>query len=697
MSIQDKRTEMLTDIILKKNLQQGILPDSREFVWQLNQALRDTHYDEPSFSFSPYRNTEVVSSGRLNQDNEKIYDDLRILYTNMTAVHQVLNKHYQNFSLEKEKLEKKIDTLENALKQYIQNANRSGLLPYAYDVFDTTEKVDLEKTNRVFVDTANNAVHLVEEKNASARLIPENVATFKIYPERLDKKEELLTGNLANILTDNQDETWQKQILLKENLPVTGVLELTFNGIHNLNRIELEVFTIKPFRLNLTYTPDGATWYHLPYYETGFTVTKRVAIDFPSLDIKALRLSMQKSEADESLPETEDYDYQYLFGIQNLSFYSKQYATKGTLFSKCLDLENEPENYAINSVQLHADEWLPTGTDITYEIALPNPNGTLDWQRIDPMGRTNPNSSQVLYFSRMTKNNGQELFFPNEYAIRQSEAEDLLQNGIPLYRLSSIQNQKQAFALPKIKMLEGSTNLYVGKNTWEVTSFPSADVFASPLLNDFKKVNDGTVIDYLTLSSARSGEVFKNKTDSQTKKYLARIGFYLEEAKAIKSIPSSTEPIAIYSNGELLFAGETNVSQSIYYTFRPGWNEIVVLVNGKNTVSVNGMTVSLGFNPASLSNRIYSSSKPLKEISLFDLQYNTKVNDRTVFAKRETEKGLEILTNFGKPGLHFDLFYDYKEDGLPETEGMYIQAHFLRENGQNVPSPILRSYRLEFS
>ena len=95
----------------------------------------------------------------------------------------------------------------------------------------------------MFVDTVNNAVHLVEEKNASTRLIPENVATFKIYPERLDKKEELLTGNLANILTDNQDETWQKQILLKENLPVTGVLELTFNGIHNLNRIELEVFT----------------------------------------------------------------------------------------------------------------------------------------------------------------------------------------------------------------------------------------------------------------------------------------------------------------------------------------------------------------------------------------------------------------------------------------------------------------------
>ena len=40
MSIQNKRIALLTEQILKRNLQQGILPNSREFVWQLNQALR---------------------------------------------------------------------------------------------------------------------------------------------------------------------------------------------------------------------------------------------------------------------------------------------------------------------------------------------------------------------------------------------------------------------------------------------------------------------------------------------------------------------------------------------------------------------------------------------------------------------------------------------------------------------------------
>lgn len=697
MSIQNKRVEFLTEILLRKNLQNGLLPDSREFVWQLNQAMREVNYDQPSFRFKAYKNTEIASSGKINQDNEKIYQDLSVLYTNMTAVHQVLNKHYQNFSLEKEKLEKKIDVLENELVNYIQNANRSGLLPYSYDNFDTTEKVDLEQSTKVFVDAKNNAVHLVEEKNTSARLRPLGLTTFKLYPEKLDKKEETLTGNLANILSDNTDETWQKQILLKEHTPLTGVVEFTFQEAKSLNRVELEVFTVKPMQLSVEYTPDGETWYHLPYYEKAFAIEKKVALDFPAVDIKALRIALQKNEPDESLPEEEDYDYQYLFGFQQVAFYSKQYPTEGQLVSKKLTLENQPENYAIDRVQLYADEWLPTGTTIDYEVALANSTGVLDWQRIDPMERANPTSSQILYYSRLTKNQGQELFFPEDYSIRQSEAEDLLQNGIPLYRLSSLQNEQQQFYLPKIKMLEGSTRLFVGKNSWEVTSFPSSSVLGVPNLEDFKTIRDGTTVDFAPLTSVRTGDVFKNFKDTQTKKYLARIGFYLEEAKTITSIPAATDPIAIYSNGEKLFEGETAINQNIHFVFKSGWNEVVLLINGKNATSVNGITVSLGFNPQSMSETIYSSSKPLKEISLFDLQYNTKVNDRTVFAKRETESGLEILTNFGKPGLSFDFFYDYKDDRLTEEEGIYLRAQFSRDNGLNVPTPILRSYRLEFS
>ena len=695
MSIQNKRIALLTEQILKRNLQQGILPNSREFVWQLNQALRQSGASEPSFTFQAYRNTAVASSDRLNEDNETIYRDLSILYQNVLFVHQLLNRHHQYFSVEKERLEKEIDILENRIRQYVSNANRTGLLPYVYDTFDSTEKTDLEETSKVFVDTKNNAVHLVEERNSSVRIVPNGNIRFNFEPVGLLKKEELLTGNLNHLLSDKQDEVWQKQILLKENLSVTGQFEISFEQSQNLNHIEIESLTVRPYHLQISFTPDGNEWYYLPYHEAGVEVSKRIALDFPGIGMKKIRLTIQKKESDTSLPEEDGFNYQYLFGFQEISFYSKQYPSVGTFCSKPLSLLHTPENYAIDTVQLIADESIPTGTAIQYEIALLGENGW-DWQRIDPKGRRNPEAPQQLKFSRLRKNEGETLFFPEEFSIRQSEAEDLRKNGIPLYRLSSLRNSKTFLELPKIKMLSGRTKLYVGKGTWEVQSFPDEQTDSVPKLEEFKSIRDGRTVEYVQIGDARTGEFFKNRTDNQKRKYLARTGFYLEEPLSLRTIPLSSEPVAIYSNGELLFEGTTETSRTLSLSLPAGWNELVVLVSGKNATSVNGMTVGLGFNLKQYTENAYASSTPLSEVSLFDLQYNTKINDRSVFAKRETETGLEILTNFGQPGLSFELRYEYRDD-FETDETIRLRATLLRENGETVPTPVLRSYRLEFS
>lgn len=697
MSIQNKRIALLTEKILRQNLQNGLLPDSKEFTWQLNQALRDSRYDEPSFRFRAYQNTEMASTAKLNESNERIVEDLSVLYQNITLVHQLLNKHYQGFSLEKEKLEKEIDVLENQLRQYIQNANRSGLLPYAYDTFDSTEKTDLAETSHVFVDTTNNAVHLVEEKNTSKRFFPESESRFILAPAQLDKKEEQLTGQLSDIFLEESDKLWQRQVLLRENLALTGTLEIRFAGVQELNRIELDILTVKPVELRVFFTANGDQWYSLPYYESGFQLTKRVALDFPTLSVSGLRFAIEKKESDEALPESDDYDYQYLFGFQSVSFYRKEYPSEGLYVSKALPLLHAPENYAIDAIQLHVDEWTPTGTTIEYEIAVAAADGSKDWQRLDPVQRANPSASQILYFSRLTRDGRDELYFPSEFSIRQSEAEDLLQNGIPLYRLSSSQNGLNQFALPKRRLLENSARLYVGKDSWTLRSFPSTDTASVPMLNDFQQVQDGSETSYERLSTARTGDLFKNRTDAQPRKYLARLAFYLEESRTVSAAPVSTEPLAVYSNGELLFQGINAGSESVTFVFHAGWNEIVLLVNGKNAMTVNGMSVALGFNPNTFTQNIYASSEAMKEISLFDLQYNTKMNDRSVFAKRETENGLEVLVNFGQPGLRFDFQYDYKEEEGLDEETVFFRARLLRENGSNIPTPILRSYRLEFS
>lgn len=694
MSIQNERLYHTTEEVLKESIQNGILPDSKEFIWLLNSKLKNLSANQASFRFEPYKNTEIFSSIKYNNDQDVIYRDLLVLYKNIVTVHQLLNRQHQNFSIEKEKLEKQLDTLENRLKQYVQNSKRSGLLPYAYETFDDTTKINLEKTSHIFIDTKNNQAHLVEEQNASKRIIPSSSPEFKLYPESLDKKETLLTGQMDYVLQDKNDLIWQKQILLKKNISLTGVFSFSFSKEQLMNHIEIETISVKPMYLTARYTTDGVSWYDIPNYSKGFAVNKKVSLDFPSILVKEIEIIFQKKESDESFPEDDSYNYQYIFGMTSISFYDKEYPTEGVFYSNELELENVPKNYALDSIVLHTDEYLPTGTNILYEIARHEKEP--DWQPISPLNRKHPEDPTQIRLGRLTRNRKTELYFPKDFSIRQSEAEDLASNGLPLYKLSSLQNSSNSFQIPKLSLLEGSLRLYSGEKSWSLLSYPTDNVEGYPEISDFEGVYDGTKIEYQELNASRSGEVISNKKETKTRKYLARIGFYLESSKSIEAIPATTEAITILVNGEVVFKGE-DTSQRVNYVFRSGWNEIVVLINAKNIIKVNGSTVTLGFNPLEISQNIYSSSQPLNEISLFDLQYNTKLNDRTVFAKREHENGWEILTNFASPGLKFDLHYDYKEENIEENDKVLLRATFKRENGTTIPSPLIRSYRLEFS
>lgn len=692
MSVQNKRIQFLTDAILKDNLQRGILPDSQEFIWQLNTALHNLNNDKSSFLFKPYRNTEILESKKINEDNTKIKNDLKVLYSNSSHINDLLNKEYQYFLTKKKRLEKELDKEANRLKEYVENNKRSGLLPYVYDTFDDTDKVDLNKTSKIFVDTNNNTAKIVEEKNTSRRIFPNTKMKFTLKPDSIETKQLDIEGKLENILNDKEDLVWQKQIFTKENIELSGNLELIFDESQLINNIHLSAITVKPFLLSIHFTPDGQNWYTLPYNENVIEVEKEIALDFPEMEIKGIRFIADKTEYDEQSPEEDNYNYQYLFGFENISFYNKSYPTKGVLYSNELDLQNKPENYVVDTVQLYTDDWTPTGTDIEYQVGLPAKE--IDWQPIDPVNRRNPQYPQKVYFHNLRRNYKNELYFPDNLSIRQSEAEDLLVNGIPLYKLSYDFKDEQQFYIPPLQLLEGSLKLYVGKNTAEVISFPASSVNMD--VEDFLEVKDNREHYYQELQSIDSGDIFINKTDNEERKYLIRIGLYLDRQRNITATPVSNDEIMIHLNGDRVFEGRTAPGDNVHYTFRSGWNEIVILINGQSAKEVNGISTSLGFNFFDLTKDIYSSSEPLKEVSVFDLQNNVKIHDRTVFAKRSVENGIEILTNFAQKGLTFDFYFDYKED-FKEEKGILLKATMNRQNGDDVPSPLIRKYRLELS
>ena len=153
MSIRNKRLVELTETILRTELQNGNLPSSKEFIWKLNMALKEQDLNMPSYKFKPYRNTEIASSQKINSANEKIQEDLSILYSNIKDVHQTLNKYYSAFEVEKEKIDKQIEVLENELKEKVISYNKGGYLGYAFDAFDDTSKTSLDASKDVFVDS----------------------------------------------------------------------------------------------------------------------------------------------------------------------------------------------------------------------------------------------------------------------------------------------------------------------------------------------------------------------------------------------------------------------------------------------------------------------------------------------------------------------------------------------------------------
>lgn len=693
MSIQTTRQRIIVEKLLQKNLQNGIIPSSQEFIWQLNQLLNAAGKNSSAFKFRPFKDGQIAQSHTFNNYHETILDDLTTLYNNLEELYFSNNQSYQYYLIEKEKLEKQIDILENDLRFYIQNNQRAQSLPYIYDTFDDTSKVDLEKTDNLLVDTKNNSVKLVEEKNTTRRVFPQMDITFTLLPEQLDTKQRTITGTMWNTIQNEEDKIWQREVNLKEEQAITGVIEYSFKEQWYLNQIDLSFLTVKPFQLYCTYSLDGIEWFDLPNYVGAFEAQKDVSLNFPSIPIKYFRLELIKNQADEVLLEQNNYNYHYLFGLHHIRFYHKQYPVAGEFFSKPLTFVNEPENFAIQTIRLHTDEYLPTGTNIQYEIALneDNPN----WQLIDPINRKNPIHPQNISLLRMNHNGGEQVYFNSNYSSKQAEAEDLLTNGIPVYRLTQLREDKEFFYILPRQLREDSLNLYVGHQSWEIKSFPSNDINGIPKAEEFAGVYPETQIWYQRLLEGHNGYLFQNLKETSQKKYMARLAIYVTESKTITARPISTDAFSLYLNNDLLLESEANNSRDIHFLFKPGWNEIVVFINGKNVNTVNGSSFLLGFQPTRISETIYSRSKPLKEVSLFDLQYNTKRHDRTVFAKRKVAEGWEILTNFWYPGLEFQLFYDYKSDDLPKHDQLLLRAIFTREDGTNVPTPVLRNYRIE--
>lgn len=682
INIRQKRFTVLVNKILQEELQKGNLPTSKEFSTRLNKALRDQALSDPEYKFKRAKNSELAESEFYNDAVRRIQRDLMILLENTFSVHNELRGKFNWFEVEKNRLEYEARRLEQVIKDKINLYGKTGYLASVFDVFDDLSKIESE--DNVTIDIKKHEVSLKQQENTSF-LIKPNAAVDFVMPKDSQStfKKVPISGNVKDVLIGQVDETFQEVWLSKTQGPADGFINILFEEVQKLNQIDIAIHTIKDVTLYVEFSLDGLNYFHLPYHPNGKNSEGETSFHFPTAKMKHLRIWIQKQESDKEIVHADGYQYQYLFGVKSIQFYQISYPEEGTFTSKWITPDTN-ENFSIGQVSLVTEEELPDGTDIDYYVRLEKNDDS--WRQISPVNRSGANAPNILDFKHVVHAKPTELGIPAEASEQESEIIELQANGIRFFNLGSIE---------KRKIIPRTERLYIGKDAWNVhedeSNFTTAHI---PTMDDWNKPSDNMTRGIVPIKEGSRGVLLQDEIFTEHVQQHYSLGLFYEGQEIVMStIPSSTEPIAIFLNGVKLFEGIPNSATNVNYKFKQGWNDLTVLVYIQ---SLNKKcTIDLGFDPVSVSTQCYASSAFLEKVSVFDLRYNVKNNDWSKYALYEKDGKAYIVVNHSLPGITYDFYYDYIDE--EEHREIQLKGVFKQFSVGQYTTPVLKRYTLQFS
>ena len=682
INIRQKRFSVMVNKILQEELQKGNLPTSTEFGTRLGKLLREQDLGAPEYTFRRVRNGDLAESDFYNEAVSKIQKDLMILYENTIAVQNELKGKFNWFETEKSRLEYEARKLESELKEKILLYGKTGYLASVFDTFDDLNKIESE--DNVAIDVKSHQVTLKQQENTSFLITPQCAIRFAMPEAAISNYKKIhVSGDITKVLNQNQNETFQEVWLSKMEGPADGYVEIKFAQKQQMNRIDIGLHTLKKEALYIEFTADGMNYFHLPYYPNGKEVIDTTSFHFPTTEILEMRIWIRKSESDKESIHPAGYSYQYLFGVKSIQFYQLSYPSEGEIITTKLT-PNTDENFSIGKVSLVTEEELPDGTDIEYFIRVDDQEDS--WRQISPVNRDNAVAANVIDFKYITHASPTSLGIPENTGGEEAEVIELQANGISFYSLGSIK---------KRKIIPRTERLYMGKDSWNVQRV-EADLGEAhiPTMEDWRQPSNEIKRTIIPITDGNRGSLLQGEKFSKRTQLYYSMGLYYEgQEQVLSTIPSSTEPIAIFLNGEKIFEGIPSSQTNVNYRFVQGWNDLTVLVYVR---SINRtVSVDLSFDPISVSTHCYSSSQSMEKVSVFDLRYNVKNNDWSKYALYEKDGKVYIVVNHPLPGITYDFYYDY----VDEMEHREIQLKICLKQFSvgKYTTPVLNRYTLQFS
>lgn len=701
MSIRKIQVTRKVEEIIKSYLYRGRYPSFQTITYHFAQWLRDHTPGAPVFNPVKVFRKEKSSSEKYNQHVEDIYQDISDAYASSIEQNTQVMADFNFIETERSKIIHELAGISKSIDELLmqsQNADSSYFNAYIVG-FENTSDINNAKTT-AFVDVENKEVTLAENNSQSNRIIVDyKKASFNPL-QTIDKHVALET--IKNAFDDSINTAWWHVVKTKTlgaNNIMRAELTVMFDQTEELNYIQYVPHQGKPVNANLEYTNDGMTFTPILQKAETDTITGITIWNFQKISAKGIKFVFEKSDYDE---RNSDY-YNYYFGAKSIAFFKKNYLGEGIMYTNPISFEDEVEQ-----LSMITSNDIPSGTELTYEVALYDENKNLEeliWHPISSSNDTQPKYAKVVNL------NVKESV---KVDANKAEATREVINGMQVFRLMK-DNGDGIMSETIVDSQTGETvesfdnfqnpKLFRGINQWkrERTYFPFDG--SIPLNSQWEEqyLSRPELIRSDYFAKGNKLDLSRNFGGFDDNFYRFSISVYSDEPRneplsisVMATLASGTRKrlgsYSIYLNRQRL----APVNDEVTLNFVTGWNEIQILYHWgdmqerKDTARENLPSEALvGKFSFAKESRVRGDYEYMTYVDTHSLYHNISPNNRNYFSIHERQ----VVLNYLPSGCIFQLTYETNAD-LEAHNSVVMRSHLTRDSNSPHITPKIYSIQL---
>lgn len=455
MTIALRQYKKVYDETLLKLLKDGYVPSHEDIITAAGNRLPTVGQDISSiFKFRQQSANSVFDIISNNRSIEDIDTDITLLYEELLHLETLNTSKVLYADLfhsvhihELNKLNKELDSLLFAIDGGEEN------FAAKFESFDDLTKTDQVLSDNGVVDLSESALALPISLKGSYKIpmnhLSEATQELSVAPADYVKSEIIPGTKYTNIFTDSV-LPWAHEIVTIKDVGATVEFTFKLDKEEFINRITAIHHGEKEQTLFIRTSVDNVNRKDLIGYSEGVTLKDQshvVSFDFDDILVEFIHITLSKQSADAIVDE----QFQYVFGLKNISVLSTGRQETSSYFSKPFDFSESTD--AIGKVSITATEDIPINTSVSWFVAVADQSNNLfgSYMPITPLNRsTDTGPPKVISLSSTLGNEDKFITTTSDYSLISSS------NNVDFYNIFSGTNNP----------VFGSALLYRGAGSW---------------------------------------------------------------------------------------------------------------------------------------------------------------------------------------------------------------------------------------